>query len=171
MTTSNQRVSTVNSESDRIGQYLATLSAASLGSPSACEGWRTSDVVAQAGRGRPPDLPFRLLHEASPGAVHRRRGLHPHGGLHRRATGCLVRRVLVRRVRPPGYASAGDRRLAEPLNEGRVRLAVDFHVRNLLVDFSRRDPGRRRAFGSAGGLSEHLLLRGEPAPLSRTERP
>ena len=46
MTTSNQRVSTVRSESDRMGRYLATLSAPSLSQPSACEGWRASDVVA-----------------------------------------------------------------------------------------------------------------------------
>ncbi len=46
MNTFNQRVSTVRSESDRIGQYLSTLSAASLDHPSACEGWRVCDVVA-----------------------------------------------------------------------------------------------------------------------------
>ncbi len=46
MTTPNQGVATVKSESDRIGQYLATLSAASLSKSSACEGWRASDVVA-----------------------------------------------------------------------------------------------------------------------------
>ncbi len=46
MTTFSQRVATVRSESDRIGQYLATLSAASLSHPSACEGWRVCDVVA-----------------------------------------------------------------------------------------------------------------------------
>ena len=38
MPTSIQRVSKVKSESDRIGHYLATLSAASLSKPIACEG-------------------------------------------------------------------------------------------------------------------------------------
>ncbi len=38
MPTLNQRVSTVKSESDRIGHYLATLSAAFFSKPNPCKG-------------------------------------------------------------------------------------------------------------------------------------